>query len=343
MQITRRDLLRWGIVVGGGATLASGRRFSGADGGLPPSPRTDPFIVELKAGQGIPPVATPVAPFDTLADPGDCLNVDGTTAFHVNGPRTVPANTEFFLIHETPVVHSFHPQLPPNVLWGYDGEIPGPTIVGRSGTPQLIRFVNDLPVNDPVRIGEPITTIHRHGGFQNPEDDGYPLDTFCTGESRDFYYPNRPQGGLLQNEHSTMWYHDHAIDITGPNVYRGLAGFFPVFNSLDTGNENDASPALGLPSGPFDIGLVFQDRQFDAQGQLVYNTFDHNGFIGDKFCVNGLIQPFLKVQRRKYRFRLLNGSNARVSQFFMSTGQPFVAIATDSTLLPAPAPLASMA
>jgi len=342
MHITRRDLLRWGIVLGGGATLASGRRSSGADGNLPPSPRTDPFIVELKAGQGIPPVATPVAAFPTQADPGNCLNPDGTTAFHVHGPRTVPANTEFFLIHETPVVHSFHPQLPPNVLWGYNGEIPGPTIIAKSGTPQLVRFVNDLPINDPVGIGEPITAIHRHGGFQNPEDDGYPLDTFCSGQSRDYYYPNRPDKGLLQNEHSTNWYHDHAIDITGPNVYRGLAGFYPYQTPIDTGNENDPPPALGLPSGPFDIGLVFQDRRFDAQGRLVYNTFDHNGFIGDKFCVNGLIQPFLKVQRRKYRFRLLNGSNARVYQFFLSTGQPFVAIGTDSHLLPAPVTVQSI-
>ena len=91
-----------------------------------------------------------------------------------------------------------------------------------------------------------------------------------------------------------------------------------------------------MPSGEFDIGLVVQDRQFDRNGFLVYDTFDHNGFLGDKFVVNGIIQPFLKVARRKYRFRFLNGSNARFFELSLSNGQPFVAIATDSSLLPRP-------
>ena len=348
LGISRRDLLRWGIAIGGAAMFPGGLRPSLAHADdLPPSPHTDPFILELKPGQGIPPVARKVTPFNTQADPGICVNVDGTTAFHVSPPRAVPANTEFFLIHEKSMSHSFHPQLPNNILWGYDGLIPGPTIVAKSGTPQLVRFVNDLPVNDPVGIGEPISAIHRHGGFQAPEDDGYPLDTFCTGQSRDYFFPNRPAGGLLQNEHSTNWYHDHSIDITGQNVYRGLSGFFPYTNSFDTGDEGTglqlpANFYNGTPVGPFDIGLVFQDRQFNREGYLVYDTFDHNGFIGDKFCVNGLIQPYLKVQRRKYRFRFLNGSNARVYQFFLSTGQPFVAISTDTHLLPQPVTVQSV-
>ena len=348
MGISRRDLLRWGIAIGGAAMLPGGLRpcLARADD-LPPSPHTDPFLLELKPGQGIPPIAQPVKPFYTQADPGICVNVDGSTAFHVSAPRVVPPNTEFFLIHERPVSHSFSPQLPNNILWGYDGMIPGPTIVAKNGTPQLIRFINDLPVNDPVGIGEPISAIHRHGGFQASQDDGYPLDTFCTKQSRDYFYPNVPADGLEQNLHSTLWYHDHAIDITGPNVYRGLSGFYPNTNYLDTGDE---ATGLQLPAnfynakpvGPFDIGLVFQDRQFNREGYLVYNTFDHNGFIGDKFCVNGLIQPYLRVQRRKYRFRFLNGSNARVYQFFLSTGDPFVAIGTDALLLPHPVTVQSV-
>jgi len=366
MKLTRRDLLRWGIVTGGAAMLPGGVRLSRADSGSSgsgsgssgsgsgsgsSSPRTTPFVVELRPGQGIPPIAQPVTPFPTLPDPDDCVNVDGSTAYHVSGPRVVPAGTEFYRIHEEPVVHSFHPELPPNVLWGYDGQIPGPTFVaystvypppGKAGTPHLIRFVNDLPENDPVRIGEPITAIHRHGGFQHAEDDGYPLDTFCEGQSRDYFFANAPDAGLLQNEHATNWYHDHAIDITAENVYRGLAGFYLYFNKLDTGNETDPPPALGLPSGEFDIGLVLQDRRFDRNGFLVYDSFDHNGFIGDKFCVNGLIQPYLKVKRRKYRFRILNGSNARVYQLYLSNGQSFIAIGTDSNLLERPVAVKSI-
>src|SRR5262245_50980402 len=338
MKLTRRDLLKLGIVTGG-ATLLPGRplRLSHASSSdLGPSPPTTPFVLELLPGRGIPPLAKPVSRFSTRPDPTDCVNPDGTTAVHVSGPRVVPANTKFFLIKEKPVAHSFSPQLPPAVLWGYNGQIPGPTFAAKSGTPFLVRFVNNIPENDPVGIGEPITAVHRHGGFQAPEDDGYPLDTFCTGQSRDYFYPNVPEGGLQQNQHSTEWYHDHTIDITGPNVYRGLAGFFLHFNSFDTGNENDPPPALGLPSGKFDIGLVLQDKQFNQDGFLVFDDFDHTGFLGDKFLVNGLIQPFLKVARRKYRFRFLNGSNARFYELFMSNGQPFVAIATDDDLLEHP-------
>jgi len=340
--LTRRQLVRLGLVGGGMAMLPPGLRISRAsDGGhgggaASSSPKLKPFVTELLPGRGIPPVASPVAPFPTQADPADCVNADGSVAFHVSGPRVVPPGSEYFIVHERPVAHSFHPALPDNVLWGYDGQIPGPTFIARDGVPQLVRFVNDLPEDDPVGIGEPMTAIHRHGGFQAPEDDGYPLDTFCSGQSRDYFYPNRPEGGLQQNLHSTLWYHDHAIDITGPNVYRGLAGFYLNQNALDTLNENDPPPALGLPSGEFDIGLVLQDRLFNANGFLVYDTFDHNGFIGDTFIVNGLVQPFLRVARRKYRFRFLNGSNAREYQLFLSNGQPFVAIATDSLLLEHP-------
>ena len=344
-MLTRRDLLKLGLVSGAYSLLGpTPRRRLFADE-LPSSPSTTPFVVELP----IAPVKQSVAPFPTQADPGNCVNADGTTAFHVHGPRVVPTNTQFFLIHEQATPHSFHPELPSNVTWGYDGMVPGPTFLAQSGTPFLVRFVNDLPQNDPVGIGEPITVIHRHGGFQFEEDDGYPLDTFCCGQSRDFFYPNEADDLQEQNEHSTLWYHDHAIDITGPNVYRGLAGFFLNFDQVDTiAGEVDTSPrALRLPgrmvslaSGEtfreFDVPLVVQDRQFDQNGFLVFDTFDHNGFLGDKFLVNSVIQPFFRVARRKYRFRFLNGSNARQFEFFLSNGQPFVAIATDSHLLEHP-------
>jgi len=211
--LSRRDLLRWGIISGGAAALAGALRNSRGDS-LPSSPPTTPFVLELLPGRGIPPVAKTVDRFPTLRDPGDTVNPDGTKPFHVSGPRIVPANTAFYKIYTKEVNHSFHPQLPNNVLWGYDGSIPGPTIVSRSGTPQLVRFFNKLPQNNPVGIGEPINAIHRHGGFQAPEDDGYPLDTFSSGESRDYFYPNHPANNLPQNEHSTLWYHDHSIDVT---------------------------------------------------------------------------------------------------------------------------------
>src|SRR5438128_1906102 len=345
-MFTRRDLLKVGLVSGAYGLLGPApRRRVFADDQLPASPKTTPFVVELPIAS----IKQSVAAFATQADPANCVNVDGTTAFHVHGPRVVPTNTQFFLIHDQARPHSFHPQLPPTVMWGYDGMVPGATFLAQSGTPFLVRFVNDLPTNDPVGIGEPITVIHRHGGFQFEEDDGYPLDTFCSGQSRDFFYPNEPDDGLEQNEHSTLWYHDHAIDITGPNVYRGLAGFFLNFDEVDSiAGELDTNPrALRLPgrmvslsngqqTREFDIPIVIQDKQFDQNGFLVFDTFDHNGFLGDKFVLNGAIQPFLRVARRKYRFRFLNGSNARFYQLFLSNGQPFVAIGTDDLLLEHP-------
>ena len=108
-----------------------------------------------------------------------------------------------------------------------------------------------------------------------------------------------------------MWYHDHMIDFTGPNVYRGLAGFFLAFDEADAGDETlDDGTNLRLPSGDFDIPLVLQDRRFARDGSLVFDPADQDGFLGDKFAVNGAIQPKFRVKRRKYRFRFLDGSNA---------------------------------
>src|SRR5262249_11406855 len=187
-----------------------------------------------------------------------------------------------------------------------------------------------------------------------------PLDTFCgptptsLAQSRDYFYPNVPAPNPFgldpqnteQNVESTMWYHDHAIDITGPNVYRGLAGFFLNFDDLDSllGEEDPNPDALKLPgrmkdqtTREFDIPIVIQDKQFNQDGFLVFDDFDHNGFLGDKIVLNGKIQPFLTVKQRKYRFRFLNGSNARFYQLFLRNGQPFdFIIAADDHLLPHP-------
>jgi len=129
------------------------------------------------------------------------------------------------------------------------------------------------------------------------------------------------------------------LDFTGPNVYRGLAGFFLYFDELDTGSERTG---LHLPSGAFDVPILLQDKRLDRNAQLVYDGLvDHDGFLGDTFLVNGVIQPFLEVQRRKYRFRMLNGSNARFFGVSLADrdGRPqaYDLIATEGGLLSAPA------
>jgi FtsP/CotA-like multicopper oxidase with cupredoxin domain len=317
--------------------------------GLPSSPATTPFVEVLPVA----PIARPAPlPFPTLPDPV-AVNIDGSTAHHVHGPRSVPAGANYFLIHQRQANHSYHPQLPLNSIWGYNGHIPGPTFISHSGKANLVRFVNYLPLNpasDPLGIGTPISAVHHHGGFQAPEDDGYPTDTFAVGQSRDYLYPNLPDDGLPQNEQSTTWYHDHAIDVTAENVYRGLSGFYLNFDQIDSyAGEVDPNPlALKLPGRmrylpdgsvvrDYDIPIVIQDRQFDARGFLTYNSFDHDGFLGDKFLANGKIQPYLNVEARKYRFRFCNGANARIFDFFLSGNRPFdYVIATDDHLLEAP-------
>jgi len=221
----------------------------------------------------------------------------------------------------------------------------------------------DNPPNIPD--GFPRAIVMEAEGFVAPAGDPTPQPTADVNpdgtavsdrQRLDYYYPILDPGvldivrcasteteGDKGERPSTQWYHDHLIDFTSANVYRGLAGFVLCFDELDSNDENDPNPAaLHLPSAPYDIPLVFQDKRFAADGSLIYSTFDHDGFLGDKFLVNGAIQPFLEVKRRKYRFRFLNGSNARIYRVFLNDGkaggQTFTMdmIATEGGLLSMP-------
>jgi FtsP/CotA-like multicopper oxidase with cupredoxin domain len=195
--------------------------------------------------------------------------------------------------------------------------------------------------------------------------DGKPFDpTYEHGHHYDYVYPlTEPNfSGNVHGDHferaCTLWYHDHVLDFTGPNVYRGLAGFFLVYdnpiidaadvnraalfpNTLDTGDESGPASteftSLRLPSGKYDIPLVLQEKTFGSNGELMFNQFDTDGFMGEHYLVNGKVQPYLDVKRRKYRFRFLNGSNARIYHLFLTdnTGRswPMTQIATEGGLL----------
>jgi len=321
---TRRDLLRAAVALGAGAMLP---RWARADGGVNlgrsldkvRSPFLRPFAIEMP----VPPVLQPVSPF-------------GSTRF-------VAANTRHYTLRVQEALHTFHPDLPPAPVWGYVGEAtsgnlvtPGPTSwVTRIGEPALVRLVNELPAFH-RGFGVPNMAMHRHGGFQSSEDDGYPEDLVTPGQTRDYYYEGVPEEDARESQ-PTLWYHDHCVDFTGANVYRGLAGFNVQLDDEDSGDETDPNPdALRLPSGPYDIGVVFQDRLFDFDGQLLYDQLAHDGFLGDTMLVNGVVQPFLRVKRRKYRFRFLNGANARFFELALSSGQPFVQVATEGGLLERP-------
>jgi FtsP/CotA-like multicopper oxidase with cupredoxin domain len=235
-------------------------------------------------------------------------------------------------------------------IFGYadDGDdgiarFPGPTFVERQGQPIVVRYCNELEVE---------TSVHVHGDHTPAHSDGYPDFYVLQGKKRDYYYPNigprqnaRPGSGPeagntgpyeLSGLPTTMWYHDHGMDITGFNVSRGLAGFYLIEDDLEQGFiDSGVLPEL---YGPYDIPLALQDQQIDSDGQLPYDFLDHNGRVGPYQTVNGKLQPYVTVERRKYRFRILNASNARLYQLRLTGSDgsqlPFLQIGQDTWELP---------
>ncbi len=202
-------------------------------------------------------------------------------------------------------------------ILGYNGMTPGPTIIVDSNREVVVRHTN----NSDVR-----TTTHLHGGHMRAGDDGHPVDYVNPGETREYVYSNKQLP-------ATIWYHDHTMDVTGDQVYAGLAGFYLI--------SDDYERSLGLPSGDQEIAIVIQDRTFAADGSLVYND-NIMGELGDTILVNGVPYPYFEVSTRKYRVRILNGSNARSYNLVLSNGASFVQIGSDGGLLPAPVTRASL-
>ncbi|WP_394839832.1 multicopper oxidase domain-containing protein [Pendulispora rubella] len=201
---------------------------------------------------------------------------------------------------------------------GFNGIFPGPTIIATRGRPTQVTQTNAW--NERV-------TVHNHGHKVAAESDGHPVDYITPGTSKVYTYPNDQPGG-------TFWYHDHTMDVTGRHVYGGLAGFYII--------HDPAEDALNLPSGAYDVPLLLQDKTFNANNTTVFDERAIGaGFHGDTAVVNGVVNPFHEVATRKYRFRLLNGANAREWQLrFLvagsSTPLPFKVIASDGGLLAAP-------
>jgi len=230
-------------------------------------------------------------------------------------------------------------------LWGYDDGVtgptaPGPTIEVRSGVPVQVDWVNDLPRThlfgiDPALTGGDTrvrSLTHLHGGEVSGTSDGNPYATplpgFLPGQTQTAYYPN-------EQRPATTWYHDHALGITRLNVMAGLAGYYVIRDDQDTGLESNP---IGLPGGRYEVPLAIQDRMLDGV-QLAYPAPPWMPeFFGDTVLVNGAVWPYLDVEPRKYRFRVLNGSNARFYHLELSDGPGFAVIGTDGGMLDAPVP-----
>lgn len=219
--------------------------------------------------------------------------------------------------------------------------MPGPTIVARRGCTVHVEWRNKLPVHHRLAVDHNLSgagrdvpevraVVHLHGGHVAPKDDGYPDDWITPGSVQNVVYPNRQPA-------TTLFYHDHAMGITRLNNMMGLAGFYLI--------RDPEEDQLRLPSGAYDIPLIIQDRILDAGGQLVYPIGPAADapwvpeFFGTHVLVNGRVWPFLNLEPRRYRFRLLNASNARVYELSLTPEQPFIQIGSDGGLLAHPVTL----
>lgn len=242
--------------------------------------------------------------------------------------------------------HTIHRDLPATRMWGYNGTYPGPTISTRKGQAVTVRWSNDLrDVNGVLRTTHmlPVDTClhgpdvtgqvprhvtHLHGAKVGPESDGFPEATIAPGQQAPIYtYPNDQQA-------ATLWYHDHALGLTRLNVYMGIAGFYLL--------RDNAEDALPLPRGEYEVPLIIQDKSFNGDGTLRYNSLFSDSFLGDTIIVNGKAWPFMNVKRTKYRFRIVNGSGSRTYTLSLSNNGQFQQIMSDGGLLAAPVSLNSV-
>jgi spore coat protein A len=251
-----------------------------------------------------------------------------------------------------------HSDLPPTRLWGYEGQFPGPIVEAVRGAPIKVEWENRLPTKhlfavDPKIHGamapapEVRTVPHLHGARARSEDDGLPENWFTPGSARTYSYGNEQAA-------ATLWYHDHALGITRLNVYAGLSGFYLLRDANELG--------MNLPSGPYEVPLMLQDRTLGEDGQLIYAPAFDDGvelpdgqwgaeFFGDFPVINGAVAPYLEVEPRPYRLRALNGANSRFFKLSFNLAKrptdipsliPFHQIGSDGGFLPEPVKLQSV-
>jgi spore coat protein A len=200
----------------------------------------------------------------------------------------------------------------------YNGTFPGPTISAEQGEPIRVKIRNSLPLFHPTWGHVLDTSTHLHGSASLPQYDGYASDLTAKDQSKTYRYPNFQPA-------RTLWYHDHAVHNTAQNAYSGLAAQYHLHDPLER--------AL-LPQGKFDVPLTVSDAMFSRDGKLSYDDKTQSGLWGDVILVNGAPWPVLKVQRRIYRFRVLNASISRSYRFSLSNGAPVTVVATDGGLMP---------
>ncbi|KAM1517461.1 hypothetical protein ACFX1Z_020550 [Malus domestica] len=250
----------------------------------------------------------------------------------------------------------FHRDLPATPVFAYGtrkrtATVPGPTIEALQGIDTFVTWRNYLPSKhilpwDPTiptalpatNKGVP-TVVHLHGGIHEPASDGSAEAWFTAKfKARGPSWPKRRYRYRNQQQPGNLWYHDHAMGLTRVNLLAGLIGAYIV-------RQPEVEDPLRLPSGEFDRTLVVFDRSFRTDGSIYMNSTGNNPsihpqwqpeYFGDAIIVNGKAWPQLKVRRRKYRFRIINASNARFFRFFFANGLRFIHVGADSAYLGKP-------
>lgn len=305
-MFSRRHAIRLGLTTGAvGAVGAAGGVFRTLTAGQPAAAAA----VEPAAGAA----AGKAAPVGAAAAPVEPFSLPLTTP-PVLAPYRRTKTADFYRITMRRAGVEILPGTRTDALT-YNGSFTGPTIRARTGRTTVVQQVNALDMP---------TSVHLHGGNNPVAHDGGMMDTIAPGRKRTYVYENKQPG-------ATLWTHDHAHHMESEHVYRGLSGLYLL--------RDPAEDKLGLPSGKYDIPLVLRDAHFDAGAQMVYTMDDAENRT--TILVNGRPWPYLKVEARKYRFRLVNSCNLRIFVLALSDGSatqhPVQQIGTDGGLLTAPA------
>ncbi len=312
------------------------------------SPATTPFLDTFTAPfPAIPQDLDPAPTKERNQAAGEAIRVD-----HQRWEEFLP-DVEYEL-EARASTHTFHSDYSPSYIWGFNGKYPAPTVLNIYNHPTIVRFRNSLPETT-TTFGKNEITIHLHNGHHGSESDGFAGDFFFREEWKDNHYPNVyagydafPPDGDEQEAMHSFWFHDHRAAFTANSNYLGLNGMFLVYDSKDPGHEFNTSGSLRLPGyfGVTDFPVVLTDKKFCATANGRTELFNQVGAAppgGDKFIVNGKIQPKMTVRRRKYRFRFLNSGPVKTYDLFLikpdgSVGT-MVVVGTDANFLEHPIPV----
>ncbi|MFI9808911.1 multicopper oxidase family protein [Streptomyces sp. NPDC052301] len=347
-SLKRRTLLRGGTVAGLGALVAGTPFFARTRAEAAPAPGgPEPSAPELK-----------------LTKFKDPLRIPPVLRPHEHGDHdelTVRMRTADVTVHS---------DLPPVTMWTYEGSYPGPTIETTRGRPLRVAWENRLTGNIPVTavdfgqakgpMADPLSNypgtdgcqevagvaglgpwaaVHLHGMLAGGGSDGWMENLIAPGEVQLCAYPNGQAA-------TTLWYHDHTHHVSRFTVFAGLTGLFVARGP----EERD----LDLPKGEHEVPLILSDRNFglDAQGALTGRLVHKVEMVGAQrlmrahaapyTLVNGVVWPYLEVDPRWYRFRIVNTANSRLYRLMLlADGKPvpgaLTVVGTDQGLIGKPA------